>query len=447
MTSYRLPLILLGLIALFTMVRSDYAAAVPSFSRQTGQECAVCHTGGFGPQLTPYGIRFKVGGYVETSGTDTKVPLSAMAEATFTNTKAALPDNAGKFFGENNNIAVQELSLFLAGKLVGEVGSFTQVTYSGIERKTSLDNVDIRAAHEVSIGNQTATIGLTLNNNPTVQDPFNGLPAWRVPYISSELAPSPSRTSVLNGWLTGRVAGLNAYSMFENGIYAELGGYGGLPQTFLETVNVVSPNDPGITINGVAPYGRFGFFKDMKNQSFYAGVVAMNSQVRPFSPMGAGSDRYTDVGVDATYQFLGDRKHVVTVTGSYLWEFAKLNYSYNLGLADNSAQNLNEWNIAATYYYDKTYGLTLRYFNTVGSRDYTFTGARTGKPDSSGVMAQIDWTPFGKEGSWMAPWANLRLGVQYTAYTKFNGASSNYDGNGRNAADNNMAMAFAWIAF
>ena len=41
---------------------------------------------------------------------------------------------------------------------------------------------------------------------------------------------------------------------------------------------------------------------------------------------------------------------------------------------------------------------------------------------------------------------NLRAGVQYTLYTKFDGASSNYDGTGRNASDNNTVRVFVWTA-
>jgi hypothetical protein len=59
----------------------------------------------------------------------------------------------------------------------------------------------------------------------------------------------------------------------------------------------------------------------------------------------------------------------------------------------------------------------------------------------------VDWTPWGKEDSWMAPNANLRLGLQYTAYSKFNGASNDYDGAGRDASDNNTLMLLAWLAF
>ena len=39
------------------------------------------------------------------------------------------------------------------------------------------------------------------------------------------------------------------------------------------------------------------------------------------------------------------------------------------------------------------------------------------------------------------------IGAQYTAYNKFNGATDNYDGAGRNANDNNTLFLYAWFAF
>jgi len=41
----------------------------------------------------------------------------------------------------------------------------------------------------------------------------------------------------------------------------------------------------------------------------------------------------------------------------------------------------------------------------------------------------------------------VKLSLQYTAYSKFNGGSSNYDGFGRNASDNNTAYALLWFAY
>ena len=50
------------------------AHPLPSFARQTGSDCAACHVGGYGPQLTPYGIKFKLGGYLDSNGKSVPPP-------------------------------------------------------------------------------------------------------------------------------------------------------------------------------------------------------------------------------------------------------------------------------------------------------------------------------------------------------------------------------------
>src|SRR5271155_4891833 len=59
--------------------------ALPSYARQTGQECAACHNGF--PELTPYGRHSKRKGYVWTGGSSTFPPIAAMAIPTFTNVR------------------------------------------------------------------------------------------------------------------------------------------------------------------------------------------------------------------------------------------------------------------------------------------------------------------------------------------------------------------------
>ncbi len=73
-----------GLLAALTTATPSHA--VPSYARQTGQDCVACHVGGFGPQLTPYGVKFKLGGYADTDGQPGKLPLSGMLVASMTRT-------------------------------------------------------------------------------------------------------------------------------------------------------------------------------------------------------------------------------------------------------------------------------------------------------------------------------------------------------------------------
>src|SRR6202162_184981 len=66
------------------------AEAVPSYARQTGQECIACHVSF--PELTPYGRYFKLTGYtigkppIASQGVN-YVPLAVMAQASVTNTR------------------------------------------------------------------------------------------------------------------------------------------------------------------------------------------------------------------------------------------------------------------------------------------------------------------------------------------------------------------------
>ena len=65
-----------GLAVLVLIGLPPEAQALPSFARQTGQNCVACHAGGQFPELTPFGRMFKLTGY--TIGQRT-VPLSVMA--------------------------------------------------------------------------------------------------------------------------------------------------------------------------------------------------------------------------------------------------------------------------------------------------------------------------------------------------------------------------------
>jgi hypothetical protein len=69
------------------------------------------------------------------------------------------------------------------------------------------------------------------------------------------------------------------------------------------------------------------------------------------------------------------------------------------------------------------------------------------RPSSSGLQFQLDGTPFGRGKSPLGPRFNMRVGIQYTLYTRFNGARRDFDLTGRNASDNNTLRVFTWVAF
>ncbi|WP_374512732.1 cytochrome C [Niveibacterium sp.] len=433
--------------ASFAAAVAQPALALPSFARQTGMECAACHVGAYGPQLTPAGIRFKLSGYTDSDGQGSKIPLSAMLVGGFDRTAKDLTDPPTDHTKTNNNTVAQEVSVFLAGRLADKLGAFVQTTYAGAERKTSIDNAELRAADTFSVGGKDLIAGLSLNNNPTVSDPFNTAPAWRFPYMATELAPAPA-SPLIAGGLGQHVLGVSAYGMYDNHYYAELGTYKALSASTLDKLGL--QDEVGrLTSNA---YWRLAYFGDLKKQAYHVGLFGLNAGVQPDRTQGP-ANRYNDIGIDASYQFLGTREHIGTVYASYIHEKQKRDVAYANGEAENQSGTLKEMQLNASYYYNQTWGLTASTFRTKGSSDALLyapapdMGSATGSPNTTGYMLQADWTPWGKESSWGSPWANLRLGAQYTWYTRFNGESNNYDGSGRNARDNNTLYLFAWTSF
>jgi hypothetical protein len=81
------------LLPVIATLASGPARAVPAFAVQTGQPCAACHVGAFGPQLKPFGRDFKLHGYVGNDGQDHGLPLALTARTSFTHT--SVPQDGG----------------------------------------------------------------------------------------------------------------------------------------------------------------------------------------------------------------------------------------------------------------------------------------------------------------------------------------------------------------
>ena len=425
---------------------SSAALAIPSYSRQTGEPCTSCHVGAYGPMLTPHGREFKLGGYSDGKAI---VPLSLSGTASFTHTAKKLSEPAGEHDGRNNNFALNEVVGWVAGRILPHLGSFIAIEYSEPERHTELDHFNVTYAQPLKIGGKDAILGLTVNNAPGSTDPFQSFSEMAFPHDSPELVPERLGVPLLTEGLGGQVGGLNGYLWLDNSIYAEVGGYRSLSPHLLNTIGV---EDEAGKVSGVASYGRLAYQKDFGKQVASVGLVAMHAAILPEREPGP-INKYTDYGIDATYQYLGNRKNIVAANFTYLIEDQQRNFDVAEEVIDRRNHHLNSVRASVSYYRDNTYGLTGAVFNSWGTRDHDLFeeeedgGSRTGKPNTSGFIVQADWTPFGKEDSPHSPLLNLRLGLQYTGYFKFNGASNNYDGFGRDASDNNAVYGFMSVAF
>jgi hypothetical protein len=427
---------------------SEMAAAVPAFAVQTGQPCASCHVGGFGPQLTQFGREFKMNGYtMRAVGQWDAAPVSMMAVASYIRTLRDQESAPAAHYSTNNNLTLDQASVFLAGGFGQHFGAFVQATYDGVGRSFSWDNLDLRAVTTTTVFGSNAVIGVSLNNSPTVTDPWNTLSAWGYPYTSSAVAPSPSAGPQIAGAFAQNVLGLNGYVWWNGAVYSELGFYWSPDASFLNAMGVAP--DQTNQIDGAAPYFRLAYQHGAGDHSFEVGGFGFVSDVYPGRDHSAGTtDRYRDWGADASYELTGASGDTWTLNARYTYERQLLGASAVLGLAANGNNTLNDLRADLSYYSHQGLGASAGVFDTWGSSDALLYGdSRTNSPNSSGIMLQADFTPFGRGHSPFGPRFNARLGVQYVYYAEFNGARRNYDGAGRNAADNNTLRIFAWAAY
>ena len=438
----------LALGALFVSVASIRPAnAVPSFALQTGQQCVSCHVGGFGPQLTPFGRDFKLRGYTARAvGQFETMPFSAMAVASYLRTSRDQAAPPAPHYSVNDNTAFDQGSLFFATGMGEHFGAFVQGTYDGIGHVWKWDNLDLRAVTTATIAGSDTLLGLSLNNSPGTQETWNTLPAWGYPYTASGLAPAPAAGTLMSGALAQNVLGVSGYALWNSEIYTELGVYWSPSASFIHSLGV----NPATTseIDGAAPYARIAYQKNFGDRNFEVGAFGFFSDLFPGRDRSAGTvDRYRDLGLDASYQFTTQGGDTLALNARYTNEHQDLAASQALLLAANSSNTLNDLRIDASYY-RRRFGATIAAFNTWGSADaLLYAGGRTNSPNSSGLMLELNHTPWGEGGSPFGARFNARIGVQYVNYFEFDGARHNYDGLGRDASDNNTLRIYTWFAY
>jgi hypothetical protein len=478
----RLPIGALTIVlvaALFAVIATIFASpaqALPSFARQTGQPCGSCHTDL--PGLTPYGRRFKINGYTNGGGQyrttlfpfddstkDSKKtyvpPISMMSIVGFTHTATDMPPPADPF-APNNNITIPPLSFFWGGAITDHIGAFAQLTYnqeppaSGIGNNPfvhawSWDNTDVRYADSTTLGNMNITYGITANNSPTVQDPWNTTPAWGFPYTFSpfqgngvEFGPGP----IIDGAFAAHVGGVGGYLYINDLIYLEASVYRTLSPGAQNALGADPFDEPGLF--NAAPYWRAAIEPHWGPHWLEVGTFGMAANVHPFVNFVTGTpdtsvfpqtDKFTDIGVDGQYQYQGSN-FWFTLRGSLIHEIQKLDASFPLGLAANPKNELNEARAYASLAYGNNNRIVLtgQYFTTWGSPDsIIFSDSPNFSPATNGWIAEIAYIPFVSSFAPGWPWLNARIGLQYTWYEKANGTSAG-------ASSNNTLFAYIWLA-
>jgi len=395
------------LLSLFLLSMSGNALAVPSFARQTTLACSSCHT--VFPELTPFGRTFKLNGYtltgikqVESTASDStkdlKVnvipPLSTMLQVNATSSESSSP---------NVNVNLPgEFSLFMAGEISPKMGSFIQLT---MEQGGSfgMDNTDIRFANRSG----KATYGITVNNNPTVQDLWNSTPAWGYPWTGGASITQPL---VADG-LGQNVMGLGGYAQWDNGLYTEL--------TLYRETNGFDAPDGGVAgtarIQDMAPYARVAWQKGLSNNDMLmVGAYGLQASLYDGASVVPGNDKYNDFAIDTQYEHHLAGGNSISVHAAYT------NEQRDLVMSAGGSPTLNALRIDGTYHWGSRSEASLAYANNTGNG---------GGYDDEAITAQYSYLP----------WQNTKLTAQYTHYTKLGGVT------GSAASKNDTAMIQAWL--
>ena len=400
-------------------IMSIQAQAVPSFARQTGMACSACHM--IFLELTPFGRSFKLNGYTlsnikqveaknstEASGLqiDQIAPLSAMLQITGTNAKSQSP---------SSQISLpDQFSLFYAGAISPHMGSFIQATMgqgSGFE----MDNVDIRYANHA--GN--VTYGVTLNNNPTVQDLWNSTPAWGYPWTGGAGVTAP----VVADGLGQNVVGLGGYADWGNGFFTELSVYRDTNTFDAPSGAEVSAGVPQqVRVRGLAPYWRLAWDKTLDNgDDLMVGAYGLQATLYATDPdafYAGPADKYNDVAIDSQYIHpLANSSHTISAHASYTSE------KQTLDLTDpGNSPTLKSLRLDGTFHWGYHVAASLAYAVNSGS-------------NVGDAYNDKAWT---LQASYL-PWQNTKFTVQYVKYTELAGMTDS------NATDNNTLMLQGWL--
>ena len=430
-------ILMAGAIFLVWALSIQQSYAVPAFARQTDQSCIACHAGGQFPELTPYGRLFKLTGY--TIGERT-IPVSVMGVvgaskmANTNSVNSSLLANTSPSQGladpTNSKFSFETASLFFAGKISDNIGGFAQVTYDNFASPdasgantvghSGADNIDIRYADQIVTPTSNLIYGLSLNNNPSVTDPWNTAWAWMnyVPSTSGKGSNAyiDATTPYPNHGMPGLISGLNAYAFLDKTFYGEIGFY----RTANKSLSFMNSGHDPAPMNGTNPYWRLAYNKEWGPQNLMIGLSGMNGHpyysTNGFGWIDSASYYYLvkSNGVDFQYQYLLD-PHSVTVQSVY-----QRQQTFPSVQSVDSPSATNIFRLKGSYVYMAKYGGSLSHFNQTG--DFYTT-------ENSGNTYELFYIPV----------QNIRIGVQYTNYTKL----ANVD----NPHDANTVRVYGWFAY
>lgn len=430
-----------GVFGLLAAVLVPSAAeAIPSFAAQTGQPCSACHVGAFGPQLKPYGRDFKLHGYVTSDRNDDddlSERLTVMAKGSFNHTDADFPPSpGGKGYGPNDNFSLDQIAVYYGGRITKNIGAIQEISYDGANRGFFWDALDARRAFEGEFLGEDFVAGILVGNQLGNTSIWNSGTPNGFPYNSSSIAPTPQAGTLFDDSLNGKIMGTGLYGLWNDWIYAEADVYAPLSLNMQQAVG----NTASDKYDGVIPYWHLAVQHDFDHHKHYFQVGTYGAVADRYpgtiKPVPTQTDHIADIGLEANYQYLADLDNVLSFHATYVHEKEDLTASSVLN-GTNPSDHLNTFNTDVTYSFNDTFVPTIGYFKTTGSSDAALYTSANGNPNSEGYIIDLAYVPFGKPDSYVTN-GNMRLALQYTGYTRFDGTS-------KHASDNNTLFLNLWF--
>jgi hypothetical protein len=256
----------------------------------------------------PQSVRrqFKLSGYTTSSDPSTTSipPIAVMLQPSFTNTQAGQAGGAAPGFGNNNNFAVTQLSVFYAGRLLGPYAdrfsartlrrswtrsaSFNQTTYDGVAKAWHWDNTELRFANTTTVRDQNVTYGVYANNNPTMQDPLEFDAGVGLPVLGLGPRADPGRRHADRGGPFP--AGRRGRGLYDGSRHV-LPRRRRLPHPWRQLQNSLGIDPTGETqIGGLAPYWRLACGSMVGDAHWEIGAFGMAADTYPGRDQSAGKD-------------------------------------------------------------------------------------------------------------------------------------------------------------
>jgi len=449
----------LGLLSLAVFAPKS-SFAIPSFARQTGLACDVCHT--VFPHLTPFGREFKLHGFTydysslikmvreaakkraaEGGGMPdlviNKIPMvsvriagmwanqdggSMVGHGRITNNQDAFSYPAGYPTKDTFNL-VKGDSLYIAGEITPHLGAWVEIGgWNDSGGSASLAGYDaILNGGDHTVDNKNFTYGLSFENMVGFDDVGQAGPGnWGIPDTMNPLSTHNTLFDPFGG--SAIVEGVEAYAMLgdftHGGIYGNIGLY--------DPSNGNDEGTPPVAIGGNSKLAGNGSWHGAKHVDTYVnveywlpGFKNIYSMIGAFGYFGQEkmespasqyySDNVNDYGLEAQAQYIGG-KNLVEFFGEVQKQHDSEFYGEDWWTLHpySTGTSVNRTGIAlkADYYYDRTYGVYVKYMYA-----------------HSGTVQDLDYSGYILGVSWY-PWQNVNVRVERMMWSKYHPGQAYY---------------------